>query len=535
MIFRAGPALGAVLMGSLSEHFGLRLPLAVGALVSCGFWVLTRFKQRRIAETLEADPVRCRRHCRRRPGRRHDGPTSVLLRPRLHARGRWRVGSPPRAGPSPAPAEPPTGRSAARAGFAVDLRPRPPAAAASVATASPISSSRSRRTRPATRCSRCTATTSPRSQAPALARLSVDDRRLRRPRRRLGRRDRRAVAERRARPPPGRGRSGLARSVASARRAGAHLPPRRHLRARPQRLRRTARRHARAHRQAGPGVLAHPCRRHRRRAARLDRRGRGPARSTMSATTSRRRRRPSSPMPRRLLGMPPPPLVPLADAELSPMARSFYDDNKRVSNALIKSELGVALPYPDYRAGLAAILADGGLPKAPASGIVRLQTHPAGRKCDGAYNVLMMGASYGSLLATKLLFGGHKITMVCLPERGRGVQQRRRACADADPRPRDPDRSRLAQTAGQARGRRHRRRQPQGLRPRRAGDAGAAIPLARRARAARRGGARQGAVHVDHEHAAAALSARIPGLNDRRAEGLLYRRDASGTISSPAS
>ena len=32
-----------------------------------------------------------------------------------------------------------------------------------------------------------------------------------------------------------------------------------------------------------------------------------------------------------------------------------------------------------------------------------------------AYNVLILGASYGSLLATKLLFGGHKITMVCLP------------------------------------------------------------------------------------------------------------------------
>src|SRR5438105_3133081 len=31
------------------------------------------------------------------------------------------------------------------------------------------------------------------------------------------------------------------------------------------------------------------------------------------------------------------------------------------------------------------------------------------------YNVLIMGASYGSLLATKLLFGGHEITMVCLP------------------------------------------------------------------------------------------------------------------------
>ena len=31
------------------------------------------------------------------------------------------------------------------------------------------------------------------------------------------------------------------------------------------------------------------------------------------------------------------------------------------------------------------------------------------------YNILTLGASYGSLLATKLLFGGHKITMICLP------------------------------------------------------------------------------------------------------------------------
>ena len=31
------------------------------------------------------------------------------------------------------------------------------------------------------------------------------------------------------------------------------------------------------------------------------------------------------------------------------------------------------------------------------------------------YNVLTFGAAYGSLLATKLLFGGHKITTVCLP------------------------------------------------------------------------------------------------------------------------
>ena len=58
-----------------------------------------------------------------------------------------------------------------------------------------------------------------------------------------------------------------------------------------------------------------------------------------------------------LLGVAPPPLVPLEDADLSPMARSFYADNRRVSNARIKEELGVALRFPDYRAGLASLLA----------------------------------------------------------------------------------------------------------------------------------------------------------------------------------
>jgi nucleoside-diphosphate-sugar epimerase len=56
-----------------------------------------------------------------------------------------------------------------------------------------------------------------------------------------------------------------------------------------------------------------------------------------------------------LLGVAPPPLVPFEQADLSPMARSFYNDNKRVSNARIKSELGVALLYPTYRDGLRAI------------------------------------------------------------------------------------------------------------------------------------------------------------------------------------
>ncbi len=59
-----------------------------------------------------------------------------------------------------------------------------------------------------------------------------------------------------------------------------------------------------------------------------------------------------------LLGIAPPPLTPLEDADLSPMARSFYADSRRVSNDRIKAELGVALRYPNYRAGLAALLAE---------------------------------------------------------------------------------------------------------------------------------------------------------------------------------
>ncbi|HET9067933.1 MAG TPA: SDR family oxidoreductase [Amaricoccus sp.] len=60
-----------------------------------------------------------------------------------------------------------------------------------------------------------------------------------------------------------------------------------------------------------------------------------------------------------LLGVPLPPEVPFAEAELSPMARSFYGESKRVANRRIKQDLGVRLAFPDYRAGLAAILAAG--------------------------------------------------------------------------------------------------------------------------------------------------------------------------------
>ena len=58
-----------------------------------------------------------------------------------------------------------------------------------------------------------------------------------------------------------------------------------------------------------------------------------------------------------LLGVAPPPELPFDQAELSPMARSFYAESKRVRNERIKSDLGVALKYPDYRVGLAAVLA----------------------------------------------------------------------------------------------------------------------------------------------------------------------------------
>jgi hypothetical protein len=57
-----------------------------------------------------------------------------------------------------------------------------------------------------------------------------------------------------------------------------------------------------------------------------------------------------------LLGMEPPPEVSFGEAELSAMARSFYGDSRRISNALIKSELGVRLAYPTYRDGLKALV-----------------------------------------------------------------------------------------------------------------------------------------------------------------------------------
>lgn len=60
-----------------------------------------------------------------------------------------------------------------------------------------------------------------------------------------------------------------------------------------------------------------------------------------------------------LLGLPAPPRVAFEEAALSDMARSFYSENKRVSNRRMKEALGMTLLYPTYREGLRALHAAG--------------------------------------------------------------------------------------------------------------------------------------------------------------------------------
>ncbi|MBK6895965.1 MAG: SDR family oxidoreductase [Alphaproteobacteria bacterium] len=59
----------------------------------------------------------------------------------------------------------------------------------------------------------------------------------------------------------------------------------------------------------------------------------------------------------KLLKLPSPPLIPFDKVDLAPITRSFYADNKRVSNEKIKKALGVELKYKSYREGLEACLA----------------------------------------------------------------------------------------------------------------------------------------------------------------------------------
>ena len=57
-----------------------------------------------------------------------------------------------------------------------------------------------------------------------------------------------------------------------------------------------------------------------------------------------------------LLKLPIPPAENYDTAEMTPMARSFYAENKRVRNDKMKRELEVSLEYPNYRVGLEALL-----------------------------------------------------------------------------------------------------------------------------------------------------------------------------------
>ena len=60
----------------------------------------------------------------------------------------------------------------------------------------------------------------------------------------------------------------------------------------------------------------------------------------------------------RLMGVAPPPEMPFETAELSPMARSFYGENKRVSNTRLR-DLGFVFRFPDYRISLAELWSNG--------------------------------------------------------------------------------------------------------------------------------------------------------------------------------
>ena len=61
----------------------------------------------------------------------------------------------------------------------------------------------------------------------------------------------------------------------------------------------------------------------------------------------------------KLLNVAPPPEIPFNQAKISNIISSFYLENKRVSNSLIKSELGIKLSYPEYRSGLKSIFKNG--------------------------------------------------------------------------------------------------------------------------------------------------------------------------------
>jgi len=80
----------------------------------------------------------------------------------------------------------------------------------------------------------------------------------------------------------------------------------------------------------------------------------------------------------RLSGMAPPPLVPLAEADLSPMARAFYAENRRIANGKARRVLGWRPQYPSYREGLRACIR----PRSATTSPISDSTAPAALSVD---------------------------------------------------------------------------------------------------------------------------------------------------------
>jgi hypothetical protein len=138
------------------------------------------------------------------------------------------------------------------------------------------------------------------------------------------------------------------------------------------------------------------------------------------------------------------------------------------------------------------------------------------------YSILIMGASYGSLLGTKLALAGHDVHLVCLPAEADLINTEG-AIVRLPIKGRDdlveinskklPGKLTAGGTGCEA----------AGLRPDRAGDAGAAVSLSGRARPSGCGGQFPGAVHVHHEYAPAALSQACSGAQRGRVPRGVHR------------
>ena len=348
MIFRAGPALGAVLMGSLSERFGLRLPLAVGAVVSCAL--------------LGDDPVQANAQIAARsktaPAPAANRRSAPAERERV-SRGRTCSASASATAPAPSPA--PGRRRLAVTGTSARRGPARPVTASTATTRCPRCPRRGHahsRLGPARRGRRPGARSPWRRHRRAarsrLARLSVDDRGLRQPRRRLGRRGLRAAPDGARGAPAGRRPSELARlerwaaPMSSASRRSTGPAAARSTRCAPataRRIDRPGQVFSRIHVEDLAGVLRASMARPRPGAVYnvcddepAEPADVSPTRPSCSASRRRRSNRSTRRSCRR-------------------WRKAFGPTTSGSRNALIKKELGVALRYPDYRAGLAAILA----------------------------------------------------------------------------------------------------------------------------------------------------------------------------------